>query len=98
MIYLQSRWGVHLESKHQGLLWKHQFGGLFPSADHNTLVWVLGQSLSLCYQEHECVQIPMHMVHVSLCVSLMCLGVALLDSSFLAICHTFAAGYCARSV
>ena len=29
---------------------------------------------------------------------LMCLAVALLDSSFLAICHTFAVGYCARSV
>ena len=29
---------------------------------------------------------------------LMCLAVALLDSSFLAICHTLAAGYCARSV
>ena len=29
---------------------------------------------------------------------LMCLAVALLDSSFLAICHTFAAGYCANSV
>ena len=29
---------------------------------------------------------------------LMCLAVALLDSSFLAIYHTFAAGYCARSV
>ena len=29
---------------------------------------------------------------------LMCLAVALLDSSFLAIYCTFAAGYCARSV
>ena len=29
---------------------------------------------------------------------LMCLAVALLDSSFLAICHSFAAGYCAKSV
>ena len=29
---------------------------------------------------------------------LICLAVALLDSSFLAICCTFAAGYCARSV
>ena len=28
---------------------------------------------------------------------LMCLAVTLLDSSFLATCHTFAAGYCARS-
>ena len=29
---------------------------------------------------------------------LMCLAVALLDSSFFAICHTLAAGYCARLV
>ena len=29
---------------------------------------------------------------------LMCLAQALLDSSFLAICHTLAAGYCSRSV
>ena len=29
---------------------------------------------------------------------MMCLAVALLDSSLLAICHTLAAGYCARSV
>ena len=81
------------------LVWLHLLLWLLWLGPFNW-VWFLTAFFLLDWQASVVVSQYMYLsmtLHVW-CMLVMCVAVALLDSRFLVICHTFEAGYCTRSV